>query len=575
MLCARPHRCFALPANFAGQHKLVLTLALAFFSLPSAARAQQVHVYGPQGNGTERRALVVVEAPDGQCASWDELSLEVIGDDAAVSVDDRSAGCARWLHLHSERRIETVTVRAQAGSWSAATAVSLEASPTMEIRARRTSGRARVQVPWAAPDEPLRVVAYWSGGSTQLQQDGQSTFVGDVPRGKTLGFVARSGSLVAAAAVQGSSQSRTLQALILPSDLAVSAEAPTTAAFMIVTDQNGQLSRHVPLQVTSERGRLYALRWLAPGLAAISLEADAQLQSIDLSVRSGEQLLAEAELPVTAGWPLSATVTAPERAAVGEPFPVAAEVMTAGGERMDLRALRIRCNGELSELDRSGQGYCTGTTTGQTMAVVVIEVDGRFVPLAHRAVEIVPPRPSPIVPPFLVPTPQRQHPVALGLALFGGVDTWGRGQVGGSLSVTVTLSSWIGITSWVEYQLTPIEGQPSAEATSLSALTGIRHSLGLYIGGQASIAFDRVFLVIRAGLGPGYALTNVTLGQVETSSADWQLLGALSLGPQIQIGPFCLGLRAGARGVLVSTQSSWDGAPVGFIFQAQGAYVFQ
>lgn len=543
------------------------TLLLLIWSAPSVAVADRLLVYGPPGSGAERRALAVIEQEDGTCASWD--GAEVVADEPGVQIAIEPAGgpCTRWLRIVSSPPRPSVTLRARAPSrGDAQAAVAMGGSHGLGVRASRAGRTVRVALTGAPPSDTV-VTAVWRDGESRLRANGAASFAGEVPADELVAVVARSGDLVGAAALPPASAGAGSQSLVVPSALAVPAGAAVrTAAFVVATDRRGRLSRDVPLHVSSERGRLRSLTWLAPGVAAVALTADASMASVDLRVWTTSEVDARAiEIPVQADWPVGALIDAPARVERGDDLLVSATAtLLAGAEATDAVGLAVRCGAEAAAHDPAGPFRCATGGGPSVWVIATALIDGRVLPLAQQSVQIhEPPPPPPAV--VVSPPAPRPHPLAAvapapsslvpAASLAAGVDLGGNAAWGAGLGARWLATDRLLVTATARYAGARVDA-PGVGLVRES-LIGTRHGADLLLGAAVRVLGGRTGLVVGAAAGPSWVLGDLRVGGTEVPTSAMRLVAQGSAGPRARLGGFELGLDLGVRLVPVSSETTW------------------
>jgi hypothetical protein len=292
--------------------------------------------------------LSVLEGDDGSCISWDSVDVESVEDGVTIEEGERIGDCVQWLTVSTEEPQETVSIRARSPRGEAVGTVGLSGEENLPIHINRSGRSLAVRVGRGQVSEGSSVHAYWDGGSMELESSQRGVFRGQVPADAIVGVVARSGGVVGASfSIPDAFRSRRVNAILMPSELAVPAGgAPRTAAFLIVTNQRGRPSNTVPLNITSERGRLRGMSWIRPGLAAIQLSTEVGVTSVDLTVSFGEEVFGRAELAVSAGWATRAQLELPATVTEGEQFELSVTASSLDGDSVTPTDLRVRCGGE-------------------------------------------------------------------------------------------------------------------------------------------------------------------------------------------------------------------------------------
>jgi len=522
------------------------------------AHADELHVFGPEGSPRERRVLVTLEPSSGGCRSWEGVTLDTLEDATIVEPQEDAGTCARWVLVRSERARAHVTLRAEGPSFSAASVLSLGGRERLRVRARRNGERLRVVVDGAAEGEELRVFAFSGAERIALEQSSPRTFTGDVAEDRPVGIVARSGRLAGATALPPSVPPDGAQVLILPTELAVEAGGPAReAAFLVVVDDRGRLSRGLPVEIRSERGRLRRMQWLERGVAVLSFSVALGADSIDLVVSLRDETLAEAELTTVAGWPTAGTLEVPAEVERGAMVPVRAAGSGVDGSDLPASALRIRCDGEaLAELPAACP---TDDAPDLLLVELVAMIDGLPVPLGSADVRVREPvAPVPIEP---VTAPVAPSPRGRLLALIrSGFDTWGRfvGGVGGRIELPA-LADWFRFSAGVEYTLSPFSA--TGQASVDDELSAIRHQIGGALGG--AIAFgEQLGAVVRGEVALCYGHVGASLRDTDASTDELAIEGRFAAGGRLRLSGVELGVDALLAAGSPVSSPTWSAAPV-------------
>lgn len=568
--------------------RALLVLA-AGASIPSVASAQAIHVYGPRGSGSDRRAIVVLEDASGiGCVPADQIRLQAANPHTTVDLEQPLGSCARWVQVRTEGGPPSAAVRSAEGG--PAVAVAMGSDVALRARAELRGNELHVQVTGAPQDEALQVAAVWDGGRTALAADGQGGFSGQVPPTGVIGVLARSATALGATAVGRPRAHRgPFQVVVMPSDLAVPAGgAPRTAAFVVVADRMGRLSTHVPLQITSRLGHLRALQWITPGVAAVELSADPGTDSVDLEVQAPGRLQPiRAQIPVIASWPIAASLEIDGKPTRGKPLLVSTRVRDLQGNPLPADRVRVRCGAEVeqpvAEPD-SGRlsARCTPTEAGPLQIAAQALIDGRPVPLASRTVQVHPPpappvakaqpkpqpAPAPAAPP---PRPPPSH-VTVGAYGHAGVDTWARPSFGVGGRIEVDAWSKLRLGGTVRYSATPYRAS-SNDIRTASPLDGTTHTLDVLLEPSAVVALGRYDIVGRLGLGVAWIRDRWRLDQAHAHGNGCQLALQAAAGPRLHFGRWDLDIEVGTRLWLVETldDAAWPQARARFFVEVGGA----
>lgn len=540
---------------------------LALLAPGNLARADTLHAFGPRGTPSTRRVMVVLEPTGGGCASWDGVSLEVNEAGATVELGEVAGSCARWVLVRSDPPRPRVVLRATGSNFSATSVLALGPSEHLELRAVRRGEHIEVVVSGAAEGQEVTVSSIVGTERRALERRTPTRFEGTAPPDELVGIVGRSGELVGATALPPGARPDGPRVLILPSELAVEAGGPPRdAAFLVVVDARGRLSRSVPVRIESERGQLRSMRWLQTGVAVLGLSVELGTASIDLAVSLGDETLARGELATVAGWPASAQVEVPADVERGATFEVQGSATSLDGSPLAAGTLRVRCGDDaLLALPAT----CSAASDQDRMSVdLVAMIDGLAVPLSNATValrdpELVaerpvaieePPRPAP--PPGLSPT-RRGRIVGF---VRPGVDIWGHfvGGVGGRVELPVGVE-WLRLSAGAEYAVSPFSaaGQSSVD----DELGVVRHRVGGTVGGVISFEGD-VGGVIRGELAVSYGRVDASLRSADGSTDELALEGRVAGGVRLRAGGIELGADVIAAVGGPVTSGTWAAAPV-------------
>lgn len=560
---------------------LGFVISLVICSLVQGGRAEgsALHLFGPAGTDTERRILGVFEGDDGRCVPWDDVELEAVDDGVTIFEEDQAGSCVQWLRISTEEPQETVTIRARAPGGQATSTMGLSREESLQIRVSRSGREIAARIGRGETNEQLSAHAYWEGGSVALERTPQGAYRGLVPTDVPVGVVARSGGVVGATlSVPDSYRSDHVSVILMPSELAVPAGgASRTAAFLIVTNQHGRPSNTVPLNIASDRGRLRGMTWLGRGLAAIQLSTEVGVSSVDLTVSFRDEVFGRAELPVSAGWAVSAQIEEPTRVVRGEDFDLTLSATTLDGAAVAPTDLRLRCGGEESAPDEAGRATCNIAANDPSAVLVVgASVDGRFVPLGSRQVTVEAPPEEPRPPPVelvdeqpaMDPTDESRRSAFLGPLIQGGLDLfWLRGTFAFGLRVEIPLIRWFHLDVGATYSVTPFTNEPSTDVNTEGPLEGYQHTTELAVTGGFELFQGHVTMVLRGGVGVAYAAMRATLGQRDASGNAIRATALLSLGPRIHFGRTKLGFELGARAPMASSDGTWSDAPLRLLME--------
>lgn len=557
-----------------------LTVGVIVWStLAGVAQADELHFFGPEGTGTERRVLVVVVGPDQGCVPLDGATAEAIEDDVEVSLLEEAGPCARWMEIVTTAPRNQVSIRIRHLGAAATGVVAMGSERGLSVEAAIRRGRLVVRVGGAPDGEPVRVLAIHSGGQTVLEPGtGRDVFVGPRPPDGPVGVVARTASLTGAAALAVGRLTGPA-AVIVPSAFEIPAGgAPRVAAFLVVTDAAGRLSRNVPLRVMSDHAALRSLEWIGPGLAAVSLSARGDgLSVVELSVRDQQRELATAELPVGSGAPVRARLDLPGEIRAGDPFEVRASVLTSEDASVPTTRLRVVCPGGVSvPVGDDSVARCPGDREGPSRVTVQVALDGRLVPLGTVPIQILGtqlPMEAPAVedadPEPLIESEEASVPRSLELGVFlrGALDSWGNGGAGFGARVAWAVSSLLGLGLDLRYQARGLGAPPSAQV--VVELKGVRHELA--IGAQLTLApmFEKVRWVNRLTAQAAVVRDRYELGGERSRSVGFVPGVGLATGIGFG-GRAAFEIMAGTTVRLAHPSSSWREPPVTFFLELGG-----
>ena len=552
---------------------IVVTSALG---VAARADAQRLHVYGPEGNATERRVLMVFETREGDCAPWDTVTLAAI--DAGLSIEVAAGqGCARWVHLRSDAPRDEVAVRATHQSVSVDARVELRIAP-VRVRAVREGSELRVRVADSGDGHPSGTV-YWRGGSAALTED-EGALRATVPADALLGIVVRAGARVGATAVAPLVRAGHAETLLMPSTLVLPAAGTSrTAAYVVVADGHGRLSRSVPLEIVSEQASLSRLQWVDAGVAAIWLSADASTASVDLDVSAAAQEHTRISIAAAAGWPVSAAVRAPDTAAPGEEILVRVSAEGADGAPVPPSSLGVRCGGARVALREDGSAPCV-LAQSDASVVAFAAIDGADVPISSARVRALAPALA-VLAPASQPPQARSEPepetapdvvAALRVAatLMGALDVWGRPGGGAGLALRLRPDPHLGIDVALRYQVDLVSA--AGRGLVQERMEGAQHAFEATAGVRALPFGPEIPLELFGALGVASVSTEARVGDALVSSADVLGIAWLGLGTTLLIDDFSLGVDLGARLAFTAEQLAWDLPVARFGLEVSGGF---
>ncbi len=403
-------------------------------------------------------------------------------------------------------------------------------------------------------------------------------FTGSVPRHKALGVVARSASLAGATALAGAARSPS--AVIMPSKLSVPAGgSPRVAAFLVVSDKRGRLSRGVPLNVQSDNGRLHALTWLKDGIAAVQLSVDSHVREMDLRVSVSGHEPIQKRLSVSSGWPVRGALVAPDKAFVGEAIALRVSAVDSAGQEVEPGALRIRCGTNLVTPSADGTAACDGTSAkpGDLAVSLNAWVDGRAIPIGYRRVRLEDRAPAPAARRTpLTADSQRaaKQDSAAGFRVaglgHGGIDAWGQPAYGVVLRGLLPELGILRPSAGIRYSQSRIDASPSSPVQD--QLTGTSHNVDVLLGTDLAIVRGKTFaFMARGDVGPTLVTHDAKVGAVDASDQSARFSASAGVGPAMQADNLELQSFFGARYVTASNQS-WEEAPIRFFAEIGGAF---
>ncbi len=494
---------------------MALAVACSFALAGSAARARAdlVHVYGPTGNAAARRCLVVLARPGG-CVPADAPTRWSSPDPEVTVTPGEPAGpCARWLEVRAPSERALAAVRVEAPGFAAEAWVPLGAAEPLEVRAERRDGRLIVEAP-RADLGPLEIALHVGDEPVRLLADGEPA---DARPDALVIVVARRGGLSGAAVLPPSEARAEARVWIVPAERAIhSGGEAREAAYLVALDRRGRPSSQLPLRITSERGELRGLRWVAPGLAAIALATTSEAETIDLVVQLGRRREAH-ELPVERAWPVGGRIDAPAAARVGRPFEVRVEGHGLGGAPLEPGRLRVACG---ASGWTTAPARCVAEAPGPYVVQLAAIVDGRPVPLAAETLEVARPAPSRARAPE--PAPEPEAPVVW-VSVYGGARLEPDLYAGAAgARVGVDLTGWLRLGGALEADAAPLHA--AGENVGVDALDGAR------IGWRAALEAEARF-------GPAPWLAQLRLGGwIGASHARATLDGGLADGDEASLG---------------------------------------
>jgi len=539
-----------------------IIILLGWSLVPLCARAQRVHVYGPDGTGTERRAFAVFERGDGSCAPAEDVTFSV--DDERVQIEGLgSAACVSSLRLTSSGSRQ-VQLTARVGEQRAATHVSVgtDASLAIEFDAHRAGPRLLATLPEALDGAVLE--AHWSGGSAELRPSnghgGRRFETREAPTDALVAVVAHAGGARGLVALPAETSGRR-ELLVLPSPRGVPSNGhPRSAALLVVTNANGVLSSSVPLRIQSDRGTLQSLDWLRRGIASVTLSTSSDEANLDLRATVPGEEPVVALIPIMSGWPATGTVRASSRGLVGEAVDVWVSASTAEGASIAPSQLRVRCGGEDLAVDPDHRARCAFPRAGATTITALVHTGGVNLPVGHHDVLI-----------------EQRGPTAgegsTGAALIsararvrGGVDAWSRPTVSFGLGIAVELHPLARLAFDARYEALIIAtgpGQPGVPRVE-GSLAAIDH----LTASAVSLELRPLGPLLFAGsVGVEVSVLDGSFADADLNAVDVRPFAEVAAGVEIELEQVQLGARvgvwAGAERVLAD---SWGTAPVrGFV----------
>lgn len=562
---------------------LAASALLALAQAASSAHAQSdtwtLHVLGPPGSSVERRVVVVVEGPRG-CAPPGDVTFAVV--EAGVSVErveTAAGGCAQWVSVRGPPGLAAATLEAVYGDARARAQVSFDARPRLDVQVQRRAGVVRVTV---TGGEPRSVTAYTADGSTALARAGAAW---EGPATDASLLVVASGDDVFGAAILPDSRARSgsppLVLLAPAREQVVAGGAPRGAAVVATFDANGRPTRAMSLSVTSERGQLRSMEWMATGLAEIRLGAPIGVASVDLSVSAPHAQMRQLEvvarptaLPMRSE--LRVELPASRRSAGTRLF---ARAWDDGGRDVEPGRLRLRCgDGTVRELDSAGTATCPASSTASTATVLAAATDDsvpyplastEVAPLAASAVAVVVARGPDEPPPAAAGPGSRAHPWTVGGRVTGGVDTWGRPAIGAGARIGFALGDRVRVEGGVGYAVVGV----SADAASLAAtnLEGVAHTIEVPLGVAVALVRGPYGIGARASLAPAWVKDAGHVGTLSADASAWRLAASLTVGPRLTTHGFELGVDVGVRVCGALTDGAWAEPPVRVIAEVSGA----
>jgi hypothetical protein len=319
------------------------------------------------------------------------------------------------------------------------------------------------------------------------------------------------------------------------------------------------------------------MRWLRPGLAAIELSTELGVSSVDLQIYLDSELLAQAELAVSAGWPVAGQLVVPHHASVGDAFDVAFEATNLSQEPVRANELRLRCGPAEIPLEADGRASCQGREAGPLFVVGGAMVDGQFLPLVSGATLIRPqpgePRPNGAPPDGTEPSTSRP-PLFVGLSVDGELDTWAHGGVGLGGHLAGRFWRWLGLEGGLRYGANFFAARAAGgQAINVEGdLEGVHHHLELRVALTGAFLHRGAWsLSGRVGGGGALLITKATVGGNEASAYAFRPMVFLSLGPCLTLERTRLGLQAGLRVPFMTSSGTWEEAPVRFFVEVQVA----
>ena len=308
------------------------------------------------------------------------------------------------------------------------------------------------------------------------------------------------------------------------------------AGYLLVT-KGGAPTSDVDLHVTVDGARPRALRWIAPGVAAIDLVVARWRPSIEVVAYHGTDVV-RADIHVDPGLPTDVELVVPP-VRDNEVFAVSPIVRTTEGVLVSPDRVRI----DVPDCATEGAGFLC-PTVGPRTAIVLVNIDGAWIPIDVRRFHVD-------ARPLVERDPTTINPlVELGVSGGRAIDGWMGGlRVGAARASTPRTDLEVDL-AWRYHRRTlasemPISNDLTLAEHELSIVGGIRHT------------YPRWPVTVRAVA--GVAGVRSSIDGEPTMRLGLRALGVATCGFRISQRGAAIGIDLGAR-VAKDLRSAWPGA---------------
>jgi hypothetical protein len=385
--------------------------------------------------------------------------------------------------------------------------------PSPRVEVRRAGDRLVVTVQGPSEDPEPSVAAYHAGGPVALTPREDGGLVASVPPGP-VAVVARVGDRVAAAGL-GAGPGPAL--VLAPGFEVLKQEGETRAAVvMVVMDRRGNLSRHVPLRVRSEGGRLLGMRWVEPGVAVLDILPDGEAARVEVWASVGDLPEQKLALPVERG--VASELSGPPELPTA-PVVSSEASETRGGERAKDVAI----------------GAAEGASDGS-------------------------------------PSAARRNPLLLGGGGHVGVDTWGRLAAGGLVRFELEPHRRLRVGGIIRQTVASV-GAASAGPPVQGDLSGSRHLTDVMVSAVGILGRKTLAWRLGGGVGGAMVRDRVDVGGIPARAWGTQLVADARAGALWRPGRrFEVSVDVGVRASALSSAALWRSAPVRAFLEVVGAW---
>jgi hypothetical protein len=333
---------------------------------------------------------------------------------------------------------------------------------------------------------------------------------------------------------------------LVPATAAIPVGRDVVAAWLFVTLE-GKPTSDVELNVNADGARTRALRWLAPGIAAIEVEATAWQPTVDIVATPASGPAAHLQLPVDRGAPSNIDVEV-EPAVAGRSFAVRPRVTTSDGVELPDDQLRVEVDGCTAEDERAFR--CA--VAGRHALAVALAGDTGWVPIDERSIDVA----APAIVAATTPLPRAPAPdLAWRAALLGGVTTNGapRGGVAAAASLPIR---------GVVYGYAQLSWQAGDERFSGRApvddrLDVAEQQVTLDIGGRVSRAWH-IPCDVHLAVGAAIVRQRATIDAAATSSLGVAPRATVGVGARVGRGRTAIVVDLDASAASYAVSPTWS-----------------